>query len=719
MRRYFMPEEEGEEESGCPPSLPLRMKHFDVSLPKDQQNQEGPADYLRFYYCDFLNAQEHEESLNGLREAWEKKKEDAKLFFEWISHVQPRAKTDAYPLFLIVQEMLRLCLHDKLEMQLAELSTAQETIEMMDGNTVELNEKIERLEEELEITSENLKIAREDLDKERNLNKALQTELEDLRIQVKSQDTESRLIIQSNERLAKTLKETGNKLEKMNFGELAFKSKLHAMDKSLEAERSLVLDWHDAAEHAIAQIKLGINDDGKQSLHLEDAENAAYQASHEALVHAHLMLQFSRFANISEIEGQDQLDDSHLQKILQLVPEMIACVLQIKCAYLAERMHQTPVLNEKLKLGKSERRLDRASEEKFLYVAASSANSFLVGEMLPRSSITYSHFVNEKKSKPLVIFGPESSSQLHRFNKTEEDGDKRSCTYIAVPVFNQQGTLCAFVAVDSLQIDSPVPDLNVKWKIDFLRSIAKFLGKAYAMHEGLGYDLESCHGPVHYAKRMLEVTKGVPVETLADYDEIIFEELDAPLISSLAERGQNMFGYFKEEILRRRYFVNTVSELYSAKVEDLVQLKRAMEDETFNHQYNKRRLRSCVHIPSPPPETIKVWKAVLILLKQFEEQPEKLEAEPMETWSYIRGILIDERHSRDKLSVLIESFDPTKTHEESFDRRYDLTLRQFTSIRHSALLREGFPTVFLYEWVYITLWICTLSKEMNRLQAEG
>ena len=52
--------------------------------------------------------------------------------------------------------------------------------------------------------------------------------------------------------------------------------------------------------------------------------------------------------------------------------------------------------------------------------------------------------------------------------------------------------------------------------------------------------------------------------------------------------------------------MNTVSELYSAKIEDLLQLKRAMEDDTFNHQYNKRRLRSCVHIPSPPPETIKV-----------------------------------------------------------------------------------------------------------------
>eukprot|EP00960_Hanusia_phi_P052169 761298-Hanusia_phi.AAC.2 len=515
-----MPEEGGEEESNGPPPLPLRMKHFDVSLPKDQHNQEGPADYLRFYYCDFLNPQEHEETLSSLKEAWEKKKEDAMTFFEWVSHVQPRAKTDAYPLFLIVQEMLRLSLQDKLEMQLAELSTAQETIEMMDGNTAELKEKIERLEEDLEITCENLKNARFDLEKERELNKALQSELDDLKITVKSQDKESKLIIQSNERLAKTLKETGNKLEKMNFGELAFRAKLNTMEKSLDAERSLVLDWQNAAGDAIAQIKLGMNDNSKQNLHLEDAENAAYEASQQALVHANMMLQFSRFANIADIEGQDQLDDSTLQKILQLVPEMIASVLQIKCAYLAERMQQAPILNEKLKLGKSERRLDRTSEEKFLYVAATRANSFLVGEMLPRHSITYSHFVNEKKTRPLVMFGTESSSLLHRFDKNSGDGAAKNCTYIAVPVFNQQGALCAFIAVDSLQMDTKVPDLNVKWKIDFLRSFAKFVGKAYAMHDGLGYDLESCNGPVHYAKRLLEVTKGVPVEALSEYDEV-------------------------------------------------------------------------------------------------------------------------------------------------------------------------------------------------------
>eukprot|EP00960_Hanusia_phi_P052170 761298-Hanusia_phi.AAC.3 len=73
-----------------------------------------------------------------------------------------------------------------------------------------------------------------------------------------------------------------------------------------------------------------------------------------------------------------------------------------------------------------------------------------------------------------------------------------------------------------------------------------------------------------------------------------------------------------------------------------------MEDDTFNHQYNKRRLRSFVHIPSPPPESFK---------------------------------------------VLIESFDPTKTEEATFALRYELSLRQFSSVRQSALLREGLPSI--------------------------
>jgi len=96
-----------------------------------------PGAYLRFYYCDFLDSKQHRASCNRLKDAWKDKQRDTKALFEWVCSLKPRSKVDAYPMLVVLQEMLKELLEDKLELQLEMLNQAREQIDMMDGDTSE------------------------------------------------------------------------------------------------------------------------------------------------------------------------------------------------------------------------------------------------------------------------------------------------------------------------------------------------------------------------------------------------------------------------------------------------------------------------------------------------------------------------------------------------------------------------------------------------------
>lgn len=126
----------------------------------------GRYRYLRIYYSDYLNNKDHNDKMHTLNLAWKKRRDDLKALFEWVSDMlepppltkhmhlhtslsmsvwhglfapslyaachfsmrlpaclyrRPRTRMDAYPMLLMLQEMLKTVLSDKYEFHLQAL----------------------------------------------------------------------------------------------------------------------------------------------------------------------------------------------------------------------------------------------------------------------------------------------------------------------------------------------------------------------------------------------------------------------------------------------------------------------------------------------------------------------------------------------------------------------------------------------------------------------
>ena len=93
------------------------LKYFDVDLQPSVIKMEdaGPGSHLRIYYSDFLDDSEHEATKVKLIEKWNENKNDIEKLYPWVCGLKPRTKTDAFPMLLMVQEMLKSVLGEHME----------------------------------------------------------------------------------------------------------------------------------------------------------------------------------------------------------------------------------------------------------------------------------------------------------------------------------------------------------------------------------------------------------------------------------------------------------------------------------------------------------------------------------------------------------------------------------------------------------------------------
>jgi len=101
----------------------LYQKHFDVIM-AGHDNCEKLDDYLRFYYTDFLDAPPAQSPLEASAT-----EVDVKKLADWIGHVHPRTRMDAYPLLMVAKDVLG---------------------RIMEGSLMFINKDMERLEREAE-----------------------------------------------------------------------------------------------------------------------------------------------------------------------------------------------------------------------------------------------------------------------------------------------------------------------------------------------------------------------------------------------------------------------------------------------------------------------------------------------------------------------------------------------------------------------------------------
>jgi hypothetical protein len=146
------------------------------------------------------------------------------------------------------------------------------------------------------------------------------------------------------------------------------------------------------------------------------------------------------------------LTDNDLQSILQLTVELASSVLQTSNMYIAEILDEKPLLKGAHSPLPMEGRNAENMETKFMFTAVTALNSFLMGDSLPTSTMTYKHFVHQKSHEPLVISIKDAWETLHFFKKDLSRPTSDNIMYVAAPYFDGVGQIRGYIAADSLRM---------------------------------------------------------------------------------------------------------------------------------------------------------------------------------------------------------------------------------------------------------------------------
>eukprot|EP00802_Teleaulax_amphioxeia_P008926 Tamp_08937.p1 GENE.Tamp_08937~~Tamp_08937.p1 ORF type:complete len:425 (+),score=67.86 Tamp_08937:435-1709(+) len=168
--RYQFAGGQGRNGKAIPPlekRLPL-IDHFDLRLPSCAASEGGISmaskrDYLRVYYSDFLSQPPLAKDLQvPYVDGTEREIEGARLL-EWLDSVEPRARTETYPLYLLTKEIL--------------YRLTREECAIIDSSVRSLTQELEATRRELEQTQHNAERTRSALLLEvSRLNEALDQE---------------------------------------------------------------------------------------------------------------------------------------------------------------------------------------------------------------------------------------------------------------------------------------------------------------------------------------------------------------------------------------------------------------------------------------------------------------------------------------------------------------------------------------------------------------
>jgi len=525
----------------------------------------------------------------------------------------------------------------------------------------------------------------------------------------------------------KTLHKLQSDLEEKQSNFAVIKLRTGSVEQSLKARKEQIMRWKYTAQEILEEEDAYSDDEEQDEEDVKAAPNLdamAVQVSKASFSLLDHYLQFFRFNHIINLEGGDNISESELQYIMQLSCEIVANVLQADSVYVAEYIHN----QEKggaLQFLKTESAVleggDKASDDSdifvdsadflFMYVAATSSNNFLVGSKLPSSSLTHKHFVENAGTDPLHVDLASHWDQTY-FHSKELPAD-RDGQYISVPLFDLRGTVCGFLAVDTLRSvrGQPKPDLFEPWRIEMIQSVCDCISRALAQSKGLADDIEEMHGPVYFAKRTVEIIAGRSADNFDDVDPPFLHTF--PLLSELSKRGNNVFGSFTADLPRKRYFSGD-DEFTHEQLSDIKEVRLSLQEAIFLESRNKKEIKLMCSSSVPPPETLKVWRTIIVILGL--QGDEVLNTDQNVAWEQIRYMLSDDRPAKERIYALIKDFDPSasKALDKSADARYNLATGLLQTVRSKNLLREGPLSVLLYEWT-----LCVQYTRSLALSAKG
>lgn len=150
LRRFFF----DDITRGVEPTLPL---HYDVLMPS-RRAKESALDHLRYRYVDFVcpTATAWHGMLDGPDE---QDPVDTQQLMEFFSKAEPRTRIDAYPMYLLMRDLLHRQLNGKMQLQHKEAETLRVENEQLKQQLQNQTERISGLEQELSASGEELRTA--------------------------------------------------------------------------------------------------------------------------------------------------------------------------------------------------------------------------------------------------------------------------------------------------------------------------------------------------------------------------------------------------------------------------------------------------------------------------------------------------------------------------------------------------------------------------------
>ena len=257
---------------------------------------------MRFYYCDFLDSKEHRNACERLRNAWRDNQKDAKRLFDWVCSLKPRSKMEAYPMFVIVQEMLKELLDNKLEMHLEMLNEARERIDLLDGDHSELRDQCGRIEEDLARSNEQINQLLSKIDEGLAREDQLQNEIRVLQEELKVHSEEIGQREEEKHRIQKMYERVQNNLEFERVVNAVTRSRANIIEADLALRVEDLCNWKQHAEVAAKALADQGAHFSSQDLK-QHIDARAAQAGMECLHYLEIELQASQYRRAMDLDG--------------------------------------------------------------------------------------------------------------------------------------------------------------------------------------------------------------------------------------------------------------------------------------------------------------------------------------------------------------------------------------------------------------------------------
>ena len=164
---------------------------------------------------------------------------------------------DAYPMLVVLQEMLKELLDDKLELQLEMLNQAREQIDVLDGDTSELQDQCGRMEEDLQGANETINKINGKLDESRAREADLKNELEAMKEEMKAHFDEIHQREAEKKRMQNQIQKVQHNLD---FSETVLsltRARMRQMEADLSVRADNLRSWKQHAQEAITLAASG------------------------------------------------------------------------------------------------------------------------------------------------------------------------------------------------------------------------------------------------------------------------------------------------------------------------------------------------------------------------------------------------------------------------------------------------------------------------------